>query len=210
MIFLVRLARRLAKTGFALILVIVLAWFFREPLLRAAARAWIVDEPVTNADAIVVLGGGQEMRPFAAAAMYHAGKSPLVLVSQPRHTRSQIELGKPRDSDITAALLEKQGVPHANIAFFGDNVTSTRDEAVGLRDWIKKHPIHSVIIPTDPFHTRRTNWIFERELNSAGVNVTVVAIEHPVYSRDLWWKHEEGLITFLNELVKGLWYLVEY
>ena len=79
----------------AVILIIVIAWLVRVPLLQGAARAWIVtDEPLTPADAVIVLGGGVETRPFAAAEYYRTGLAPRVLVSDVRLSRSE-KLGMP-------------------------------------------------------------------------------------------------------------------
>jgi hypothetical protein len=37
------------------------AWIEREALLRGAADVWIVSDPITPADAVVVLGGGIDL-----------------------------------------------------------------------------------------------------------------------------------------------------
>ncbi len=58
---------------------LVAGYVFRAPLLTSLARAWVVNEQVTSADAIVILGGGPRNRPFAAARLFHAGVAPLVL-----------------------------------------------------------------------------------------------------------------------------------
>jgi hypothetical protein len=50
-----------------------MAWLERVPLLRGAANLWIVSDEATHADAVVVLGGGLEERPFIAADVYHKG-----------------------------------------------------------------------------------------------------------------------------------------
>jgi hypothetical protein len=42
-------------------------WLDREPLLRGATNLWIISDPITHADAAVVLGGGPEIRPLVAA-----------------------------------------------------------------------------------------------------------------------------------------------
>ena len=85
----------------AILLLTVLAagvWLGRAPLLRGAADLWIVSDPVTHADAVAVLGGGLDVRPFAAAELYKKGLVTKVLVSQvaearveqnPRHSRAQ-------------------------------------------------------------------------------------------------------------------------
>jgi hypothetical protein len=59
--------------GCALLLVL---YVFRAPWLTSVAQAWVVNEPTTKADAIVVLGGGLENRPFAAAKLFHDGVAP--------------------------------------------------------------------------------------------------------------------------------------
>jgi uncharacterized SAM-binding protein YcdF (DUF218 family) len=54
--------------------------FSAPPLLTGAAKAWMVNDPPVKADAIVVLGGGAQFRPFEAARLYHAGLAPAILV----------------------------------------------------------------------------------------------------------------------------------
>jgi hypothetical protein len=64
----------------------------RAPLLRGAAGLWIVSDPVTPSDAVAVLGGGLELRPFRASELYKKGLAKKVLVSLvavPRSTKSR-------------------------------------------------------------------------------------------------------------------------
>src|SRR5262245_1055099 len=49
--------RRLVWLLGTALLLAVSAYSLRAPLLTGLATAWVVDEPVTKADAIVVLGG---------------------------------------------------------------------------------------------------------------------------------------------------------
>src|SRR5262249_62358703 len=58
------------------------AWLGREPLLRGAASLWIVSDPVTRADAIVVLSGNYYERPLVAADLYRRGFANKILGSQ--------------------------------------------------------------------------------------------------------------------------------
>src|ERR1017187_4105285 len=59
-------------------------YFLRAPLLRSAASLWIINDPLQHADAIVLLGGGLETRPFAAARLYRDGYAPRILVARPK------------------------------------------------------------------------------------------------------------------------------
>jgi hypothetical protein len=54
---------------FVLATVVAGGWLLREPVLCGAANLWIVSDPISRADAIAVLGGGLETRPFIAAQM---------------------------------------------------------------------------------------------------------------------------------------------
>ena len=55
---------------------LLVGYVFRAPLLTGLAEAWVVNDPVTNADAIVIPGGGLENRPFAAAKLFRNGIAP--------------------------------------------------------------------------------------------------------------------------------------
>ena len=65
-------------------------WLVREPVLLGAAELWIVSDPVGRANAIVVLGGGLEIRPFVAVELWRKGFAGKILISQGiRGARSQ-------------------------------------------------------------------------------------------------------------------------
>src|SRR5262249_61281288 len=61
------------------------AWLGREPLLRGVASLWIVSDPVTRADAIVVLGGNYYERPLVAADLQGRGVAIKGVGSQITH-----------------------------------------------------------------------------------------------------------------------------
>src|SRR5687767_15462282 len=76
-----RRIRRLCTIALLSSAIALLLWVERELLLRGVAEVWIVSDPVTQADAAVVLGGGIDVRPFAAAELYRNGVVKKVLVS---------------------------------------------------------------------------------------------------------------------------------
>jgi uncharacterized SAM-binding protein YcdF (DUF218 family) len=71
-------------------------WLTREPLLREAADLWIVSDPISRGDAIVVLGGGLATRPFEAAELWHRGLADKILISQASEERA-VGIGAMRD-----------------------------------------------------------------------------------------------------------------
>ena len=77
-----RFIGRLVAAILLLTVVVAGVWLGRAPLLRGAADLWIVSDPVTASDVVAVLGGGLDLRPFAAAELYKKGFVTKVLVSQ--------------------------------------------------------------------------------------------------------------------------------
>jgi hypothetical protein len=96
------------------------------------------------------------------------------------------------------------------ITDFGEQVSSTYEEALATLAWTKTSGAKSVIIPMDLFSTRRVQWIFTRELAPAGIHVIVQAVAPLEYGIDNWWQHEEGLIGFQNEAIKFIYYRLRY
>jgi uncharacterized SAM-binding protein YcdF (DUF218 family) len=183
---------------------------FRAPLLRSAASLWIVNDPVPHADAIVILGGGLEYRPFAAARLYTNGCAKTILLTRPELSPTA-QMGLTVPEFVTARqILLTNGVPETAIQMISTNVTTTRDEALALKSWVLGTKAHSVIIPTDIFHGRRVRWIFAKTLRDTGAAVHVVSVDLPRYAATNWWRHEEGLIMFQNEVVKSLYYHWKY
>jgi uncharacterized SAM-binding protein YcdF (DUF218 family) len=79
---------RCAAVMFVLASVAAGGWLTREPLLREAADLWIVLDPISRGDAIVVLGGGLATRPFEAAELWHRGLADKILISQVSEERA--------------------------------------------------------------------------------------------------------------------------
>ena len=202
--------RRCVACALIAFLVFALVWHFRAPLLTAIANAWIVNDEPSHCDAIVVLGGGMQTRPFEAARLYRNGYAPRVLVASPEQKPTD-KLGiTASDTEITRQILLEQDVPAQSIVPFGNEVSSTFEEALALRNWVGKTGAKKIIIVSDPFHTRRVQWLFRKELGSTGAQVLTVAAPPLKYDASNWWRTEQGLIEFQNELIKYAFYHLKY
>ena len=202
--------RRLGAVALSLILLAAGIWLLREPLLRGAADLWIVSDPVTRANVVAVLGGGLEVRPFAAAELYKQGLVTKILVSQVAESHLAETLAIPGHSELNRMLLLKLGIPETAIEMFGHANRSTWDEAAALRDWANQHGVSRIAIPTEIFSARRVRWIFNREFAASSVQFEILSFEGPGYTRAEWWKTEAGLIAFQNEIMKYLYYRFKY
>jgi uncharacterized SAM-binding protein YcdF (DUF218 family) len=203
-------ARRLAVAMLLLIGLGVSLWLAREPLLPGAADLWIVSDNVTQADVVAVLGGGIDLRPFAAADLYRQGLVNRVLVSKNQKDRAAAIGAVEGHTEANQQVLLKLGVPERAIETFGQANESTTDEAVTLREWAERHGASSIIIPTEIFAAGRVRWIFDREFTGTGIRIHLLSLEPPEYTQREWWKTPGGLLAFQNEVIKYIYYRLEY
>jgi uncharacterized SAM-binding protein YcdF (DUF218 family) len=206
-------ARRVGRRAVVVLLLVGLGaglWIARVPLLRGAADFWIVSDAVTRADAVVVLGGQINVRPFVAADLYRKGLVNKVLVSNNKENQAAAIGAVEGDVEANRRVLLKLGVPESAIEIFGLVNRSTKDEAVALREWVDRHGATTIIIPTELFAARRVRWIFQREFAERGVRIQVPSYETKYYTRADWWKTSDGLIAFQNEVIKYLYYRLQY
>jgi uncharacterized SAM-binding protein YcdF (DUF218 family) len=187
------------------------AWIEREALLQGAAGLWIVSDPITPADAVVVLGGGIDMRPFVAADLYTKGLVKKVLLSKEKEPPS-VEIGAvTSDIEDERQVLLRLGVQNSAIETFGNANKNTREEATALKSWADRNAPSVLIIPTEIFPARRVSWMFRREFAGTGIRIEVPSFDSPrLYTRADWWKTEDGMLAFQNEILKYTYYRLKY
>jgi uncharacterized SAM-binding protein YcdF (DUF218 family) len=189
---------------------LLLVYIFRIPLLIGMAKAWVVNDPVTRADAIVVLGGGLENRPFAAAKLFHEGVASRIVYMDVRLSpAAELHVAQP-EREQTRQILSSNGVPETAMTAVGNSVGNTYDESRAVRGWAETSGVRSIVIPTDPFHTRRVRWIFRRAFHDKGTAIHVVAVNPVRYRLEDWWQDEDGWVAFHSELLKYVYYRCNY
>ena len=205
--------RRRIAASLALLLIAfsgVGVWVSRAPILRAAANAWIISDNVLPADAVAVLGGGLDVRPFAAADYYRQGLVKKVLVAAVRTSPSEKLHVLPSHVELNRDVLIKLGVPENAIETFGTELSSTFEESMALRAWAERNQAIRIIVPTEVFSSRRVKWMLTRAMAGTATQVEVPVLNSAEYTRDEWWRYEQGLIAFQNEVIKYFYYRVKY
>jgi DUF218 domain len=194
-----------ASWWIALSAVIVMGLVLVSPayVLRGIAQSWIVSDNLEPADTIVVLGGGLDIRPAAAAELYKRGIAPRIAIGM-----SEFDRG--REGGLIRESLLQHGVPSTAIDPFSFGLHSTYGEARGILSWATNSGANSVIIPIDIFSARRVRWIFNHELNAMGMRAIVQAINPSGYTSEDWWRHAAGIRDFRNELIKFAYYRLRY
>lgn len=185
-------------------------WFGREALLRGAAELWIVSDTVNSADAVAIFGGGLSVRPFAAAEYYQKGLTKKILVSNVRPDTAETLGGLPSHTAMNRSVLLKLGVPETAIETFGTDLSNTHQEVVALREWALRVHARSIIVPTQDFSSRRLRWMLERGFAGTGILVQVTALSPSDYDYRGWWRSDQGLLAFQNEVIKYVYYRFKY
>lgn len=195
-----RRRRRGVLIGLA-ILSVILA---HRPLLVGFARLFRVDNPA-QADAIVLLMGGWQCRPLRAAELYRDGLAPTILLC----ATEPIPYPDLCDSALNRKVLIHAGVPEDRVHVLPRIVTSTRDEALQVRDYLREHPARRIIVVTTAFHTARAGWIFRKILRGTGIDVRTAAADDPRFNESNWYTNR-GLLYYLQEAPKRIFYELVY
>ncbi|WP_448541147.1 YdcF family protein [Roseiflexus sp.] len=139
------------------------------PLLVAP---WlIVDDAGETADAIVVLGGEAypPNRTIHALNLYKQQRAPVVVFTGGALPGQPPEISSAR---VALRYALARGLP-AEVALVVDTAQSTYDEATLVRDLAAHHGWRSLIIVTDPYHTRRAVRTFRAIIPDVQVTASV-------------------------------------
>lgn len=154
--------------------------------------------PLTKADAIVAISGGEtEARAAEAVRLYRDGWAPHLIFSGAASDPSSRS-----NARAMAASAEAAGVPAAAIAL-DEAAANTTQNANGVAVIVQKQGYHSMILVTSPYHQRRSYITFQRKLAS----VTIINHSSPDKSwrRSHWWATSYSINLSLSEFQKALY-----
>lgn len=202
--------RRLSLAG-ALVLCAVL-YLFRHPILEAAGRFLVVDDPPTKADAIVVLSGSFPDRILEAVALYKDGFAPkLVLCREPDNPAldrlRELGVHLSRGAELNREVAERLGVPSSAIEVVDRSAKSTFGEARQVLRHAYDHGYHSILLVTSAYHTRRAAWIYRYV---AGDSIRIIArpAREDSFRPNGWWDDRASTRRVLVEYEKLLVFLL--
>lgn len=187
------------------------AWQTRERWLTGMIYAWVVNDPIEHADAIMVLGGGAQYRTFAAARLFKDGKTAKVLYPDIALSVEDASLGRTvsPETELIGRVLEHEGVPRSAHELVGHAVNSTNDEILAVRVWAKTNGARTILVPTDPYHTRRLSRLGRKLFHGSETRLLVTVVDPPGYRWQEWWRDERGVISFQSELIKSVFYALK-
>ncbi|HKZ03567.1 MAG TPA: YdcF family protein, partial [Pyrinomonadaceae bacterium] len=131
-----------------------------------AARALMVESPLSNSDAIVVLANASalEERTRRAAQLFLDGRAARILVTNEnlRSRWSDLHQRNLYTYEWEVEELQRGGVPADVIEVLHQPVGSTYEEALEAKRYALQHGLTSVLIVTSAYHSRRSLWVFQK------------------------------------------------
>ena len=194
--------RLYSKIGFLgsftlLIFALILGYFG----LRAAGAYLIISSDLQAANAIIVLSGGDESRMSEALRLYNENYAKMIILTETGQTTegySQLH-----SFDMRIVLLSN-GVPSGNILVTNRLVSSTRDEALSVKNLMINQQMKSAIIVTDPYHTRRAYNIFNEIFANTNIRLSIQSVHNSWYNSRTWFLKIDGWKFTILEYLKLL------
>ena len=195
------------------LLLFLVVWFL---LAWLAARALVVDAHLASADAIVVMSGSSAYRERTqkAAELYRQGRAPLVLLTddQTRGGWSSAQQRNPYFVERATDELIKAGVPADRIRIVPGLASSTRAEALILKDYALAQGLRSVLVVTSAYHSRRALRTLRQTFADTPTTVGLESAPRgsTTPSPFFWWLLPEGWRSVGGEYVKLTYYWFNY
>ncbi len=137
-----------------LALAVILLAIGRSSVLRASGAFLVVDEALEPAEAIVALAGQSPERESEAAALYHAGWAPSIVIVAGSETSGLT-------ADDRQEILLRLGVPEQAIVRVDERARNTRIE-LELAASVVPASEGAVILVTSKYHARRVQLTWGR------------------------------------------------
>jgi uncharacterized SAM-binding protein YcdF (DUF218 family) len=209
-----RLARRLFWACAALLLVLIAVTLLAPDRVLAPLGSFLdVSEQPRPVDYVLVLNGDPETRPFAAAALVHAGLAKQVLLTQQRLTleSNNVQGGETlSELELTRQILIARGVPADAIQILPGEIGSSYDELRKLVEFLTERPTATAAVVTNGFHTRRSRWVLNHLFGERANSVSVVGVPRDGVDETTWWRNKMGCAVYLTEYPKMLYYWICY
>ncbi len=164
----------------------------------------IAEDPLVNADVIVLLSGGKEDRLMEAVRLFEDGYGQRIILTQTDQDRLDPETNRAVEKMYSVI---NQGISQENVMLAKEVATSTYEEAQAVFAEMQYFGVGSCTVVTDAFHSRRTKIIFNDAFRGSGLKVFIHPVENQWYRGIDWWTHSEGWQVMISEWIKliGYW-----
>jgi len=199
--------RRRRVTTIALLTVFLLGFAlvaFHRPILTFAGGLLVSSDQLVKSDAILVLSGedGDGSRTRTGAELYLHGWAKKLVLSGARGSFNHYE------TDFMGPVALSMGVPQEDLIIITHRARSTLEEARIVVPEMERDGIHSMILVTSSYHTRRAKRYFLQVCKDR-ISVITQPVDSDWFAPDNWWTTREGRKYFLTEATKAVTAYIE-
>jgi uncharacterized SAM-binding protein YcdF (DUF218 family) len=190
----------------ALIIAAEVSMYIALPLME---KFLIIQKPLSHADALVVMAGGEtRARITTAAKLYHSGLAKNIILTNDgilgawseRKNRNLLQV------EWMEMELQNRQVPDKAIFKLAYSSSGTFYDALMTRTEVLKNRFDRIIIVTSDYHTRRALWTFEKVFSGLAVEIGVYPASNEVSNM---YKYSK-FIQLTREMIKYLYYINKY
>lgn len=189
-----------------LLILIIIGFVVKSPLLQSVADFLITDETAVKSDAIIVLGGEiKGERTKRAVELYNQGLAGTLIFSDGTDLS-----WRTKAVDEMTALASQLGVPDVAIKKETDS-RSTYENAFYSKKVVLDSGFKSAIVVTTDWHSKRSKFIFDKVFEGSNIKLTYAnAPDDRIDSLKDWWKDSEKQQIVLTEWAKFIVYWLKY
>jgi len=160
----------------------------------------VVEDKALQTEVAVVLGGGGGSRLRKGVSLYDAGVVKQLLL---------VDREKGDWMHIVDHLCPECKIEGKDVVFLEGSV-NTFSDATLVAKYCSEQGVNSILVVTDPYHSRRAQLIFESEFEGTGVVVSVVNSGDYVGKlspQEKWWQDNRTARVMWDEIGKILFLL---
>src|SRR5712671_3962506 len=177
----------------------------REPVLRAAGWALVVNEPVAPADIIVVSLDSGGAGALEVADLVQSGIATRVAVfTDPPSGEDHefIRRGLPYEDASARQIRQLKWLGVTDIVQIPRTEVGTEGQAQMLTPWCDQHQLRSIVFVAARDHSRRVRRVLDRVMKGHPTRVMVHPSRYSSFDPDRWWETRDGVRTEIVELQK--------
>jgi hypothetical protein len=177
----------------------------REPVLRAAGWALVVNEPLGVADIIVISLDSGGAGALEAADLVKSGIATRVAVFTDPPSGEDLEFirrGLPYEDESAKQIRQLGWLGVTDVVEIPRTEAGTEGEGQVLPPWCDHHELRSIVFVVGRDHSRRIRRILSRIMKGHPTRVIVQPARYSSFDPDRWWETRSGIRTEIVELQK--------
>jgi len=179
----------------------------REPVLRTAGWALVIEEPVAPADIIVIALDAGGAGALEAADLVQKGIATRVAVfADPPSFEDHefIRRGLPYEDAAARQIRQLTMLGVRDIVRIPRTDAGTEGEGQVLPAWCDQHQFRSIVVVATTDHSRRLRRVLERAMKGHTTRVAVRPSRYSQFDPNSWWETRAGVRTAIIESQKLL------